>query len=62
MLSRVPNLPALGLLGDLQGTLTTEKDPPEATHSQRAEKQKTPCSDEPDSCEVEEILGHHQDN
>jgi hypothetical protein len=62
MLSSVPNHPALGLLvPNLQGSLTAEEDLTQARHS-RAEKRKTQSSDEPDSYEVEEILGHRQDN
>jgi hypothetical protein len=62
MLSMVPNHPALGLLvPNQQGFLTAEEDSTQASHS-RVEKRKTRSSDEPDSYEVEEILGHRCDN
>ena len=63
MLSRVPNHAALELLvPDQQGSLmAVEENSTQATHS-RVEKRKKRSSDEPDSYEVEEILGHHCDN
>jgi len=63
MMSRAPNHPALGLLvPNIEGSLTAEEDhSTQATHS-RAKKRKTPSSDEPDSYEVEKILGHRKDN
>jgi hypothetical protein len=65
MLSSVPNHPVLGLLvPNLQSSLTAEEGGSTQAirlHS-RPEKRKTRSSDEPDSYEVEKILGHRQDN
>jgi hypothetical protein len=63
LLSRDPNHPALGLLvPNLHGSLTAEED---TTVTQavptRVEKRKTRSSEDQESYEVEEILGHQQD-
>ena len=61
MLSRVPDHSALGLLvTNPQGSLTVEENL-DQVHS-RVKKWKTRSNNELGSYEVEEILGHRQDN
>jgi hypothetical protein len=68
LLSRDPNHPALGLLvPNIHGSLTAEEDTTQAGEDTtqavptRVEKRKTRSSEDQESYEVEEILGHRQD-